>query len=77
MFMVTGISALQSFEREPTDQSVTQGDSLTIPCRVNHRVGVLQWTRDEFGLGVERHLPGYDRYRMIGTDDEGKYTHIE
>lgn len=29
-------------------------------------------TRDGFGLGTERTLEGFQRYRMIGSDDEGK-----
>ena len=28
----------------------------------------VQWTRDDFGLGTDRALPGYDRYRMAGED---------
>ena len=33
---------------------------------------MLQWTRDGFGLGVERNLTGFDRYHMSGYDEEGK-----
>ena len=35
-------------------------------------VGQLQWTKDGFGLGIERNLEGFSRYSMIGADDEGE-----
>jgi hypothetical protein len=28
---------------------------VTLPCRVENKVGFLQWTRDGFGLGETRH----------------------
>ena len=30
--------------------------------------GSVQWTKDGFGLGVERSLPGYPRYQMAGRN---------
>lgn len=35
--------------------------------------GILQWTKDDFGLGAHRNLSGYERYAMVGSDEEGKY----
>ncbi len=35
-------------------------------------MGALQWTRDDFGLGTDRALAGYKRYKMTGSDEEGK-----
>ena len=62
----------QSFLREPFDQIATVGEHVTLPCRVSDRRGVLQWTRDDFGLGSDRRLDGFSRYAMTGSDDEGK-----
>ena len=45
---------------------------VTLPCRVENRIGLLQWTRDGFGLGDTRQLSGYSRYRLVGSDDESK-----
>jgi hypothetical protein len=61
----------QRFLREPVDQTEIQGGHATLPCRVENKVGMLQWTRDGFGLGIERNLTGFDRYRMTGSDEEG------
>ena len=64
--------ANQAFVREPKNQIATVGDHVTLPCQVVNKRGVLQWTRDGFGLGTDRNLTGYDRYRMSGHDEEGK-----
>ena len=45
---------------------------MTLPCRVENKIGVIQWTRDGFGLGDTRDLSGYSRYKLIGSDDESK-----
>ena len=45
---------------------------VTLPCRVHNKIGIIQWTRDGFGLGDTRDLSGYSRYRLIGSDDESK-----
>ena len=46
---------------------------VTLPCRVENKIGVIQWTRDGFGLGDTRDLSGYSRYKLIGSDDESKW----
>ncbi len=63
---------VQSFLREPFDQISTVGEHVTLPCRVVGKQGVLQWTRDDFGLGNSRDLDGFRRYTMTGSDEEGK-----
>ena len=68
----TAAASTQSFLREPFDQIATVGEHVTLPCRVSDRRGVLQWTRDDFGLGSDRGLDGFARYTMTGSDDEGK-----
>ncbi|XP_037302096.1 synaptogenesis protein syg-1-like, partial [Manduca sexta] len=60
----------QRFAMEPQDQSAIIGSRVTLPCRVENKVGALQWTKDDFGLGTHRNLSGYDRYSMIGSDEE-------
>ena len=45
---------------------------MTLPCQVENKRGMLQWTRDGFGLGIERNLTGFDRYHMVGSDEEGE-----
>ena len=62
----------QAFLREPFDQIAIVGEHVTLPCRVVNKRGVLQWTRDDFGLGTDRNLTGFKRYRMSGSDEEGK-----
>ncbi|XP_073965605.1 irregular chiasm C-roughest protein-like [Choristoneura fumiferana] len=66
--------AEQRFAMEPQDQSAIIGSRVTLPCRVENKAGELQWTRDDFGLGTNRNLSGYDRYFMIGSDEEGDYS---
>ena len=53
-----------------------QGEHVTLPCQVENKRGMLQWTRDGFGLGIERNLTGFDRYHMVGSDEEGKNTSL-
>ncbi|KAL0810397.1 hypothetical protein ABMA28_010542 [Loxostege sticticalis] len=64
----------QRFAIEPQDQSAVVGSRVTLPCRVENKAGQLQWTKDDFGLGTHRHLNGYERYKMIGSDEEGDYS---
>lgn len=40
---------------------------------MENKAGQLQWTKDDFGLGLHRDLSGYERYKMIGSDEEGKF----
>ena len=47
---------------------------ITLPCVVQHKKGLLQWTKDGFGLGVARELPGYPRYRMTGEEEKGNWS---
>ena len=68
------VSGVQRFLREPYDQTASVGEHVTLPCRVENKEGNIQWTRDDFGLGLNRNLAGFDRYRMSGSDEEGDYT---
>lgn len=64
----------QVFAIEPQDQVAVVGSRAILPCRVLNKKGVLQWTKDDFGLGTRRRLPAFDRYSMIGSDDEGDFS---
>lgn len=64
--------SVQRFEREPEDQTAVVGETVVMACRVINKAGVLQWTKDDFGLGSDRNLSGFERYSMIGSEDEGK-----
>ena len=70
LHLVVGLE--QRFAMEPQDQTAIVGSRVTLPCRVINKTGVLQWTKDDFGLGTHRNLSGFDRYAMIGSDEEGK-----
>lgn len=67
-----GRSGPQRFEREPEDQTAVVGETVVMACRVLNKAGVLQWTKDDFGLGSDRNLSGFERYSMVGLEDEGK-----
>lgn len=64
----------QKFAMEPQDQVAAIGSRVILPCRIINRQGIIQWTKDDFGLGVRRRLSGFDRYSMIGSDEEGDYS---
>lgn len=61
----------QKFAMEPQDQTAVVGSKVTLPCRVIGKSGILQWTKDDFGLGTHRNLSGFERYSMVGSDEEG------
>lgn len=64
----------QKFTIEPENQSATIGTKVLLPCRVVGKLGVLQWTKDDFGLGTHRNLSAFERYSMVGNENAGDYT---
>lgn len=64
----------QRFAMEPQDQTAIVGSRVTLPCRVIGKQGQLQWTKDDFGLGTHRNLSGFERYSMVGSDEEGDFS---
>lgn len=64
----------QRFAMEPQDQTAIVGSRVTLPCRVVGKNGMLQWTKDDFGLGTHRNLSGFERYSMVGSDEEGDFS---
>ncbi|XP_052872055.1 irregular chiasm C-roughest protein-like [Anopheles cruzii] len=67
-------NAEQRFAMEPQDQTAIVGSRVTLPCRVVNKSGQLQWTKDDFGLGTQRNLSGFERYTMVGSDEEGDFS---
>ncbi|XP_054285221.1 irregular chiasm C-roughest protein-like [Macrosteles quadrilineatus] len=61
----------QKFAMEPQDQTAVVGSRVTLPCRVINKSGLLQWTKDGFGLG---NLTGFERYSMVANEEEGDYS---
>lgn len=68
----TGSGLKQRFANQPSPQTAVIGSTVVLPCRIINKVGQLQWTRDDFGLGNERELYAFKRYTMIGSDEEGE-----
>lgn len=64
----------QRFAMEPQNQTAVLGSRVTLPCRVVDKMGALQWTKDDFGLGQHRNLSGFERYSMVGSDEEGDFS---
>jgi len=58
----------QQFLRQPTDVTAIAGQKVVLACTVEDKEGLLQWTKDDFGLGTKRDLPGYPTYTMRGED---------
>jgi len=58
----------QYFVKQPEDVTVVAGEKAILTCIVDFKEGSLQWTKDGFGLGTNRSLPGYPKYTMVGSD---------
>lgn len=72
--LLTLSTTKQQFAREPSNEFVSLGDSVTFPCRIRNQVGIVQWTRDGFGLGLGKNLHGFVRYKIVGRTDEGDWS---
>ena len=55
------LSKSQRFLVTPESTTVMEGEEARLRCEVDNLVGVLQWTKDDFGLGTRRELPGFER----------------
>ena len=40
---------------------------VVLPCAVEDKEGLLQWTKDDFGLGTKRDLPGYPTHNRLDS----------
>ena len=43
---------------------------VVLPCTVEDKEGLLQWTKDDFGLGTKRDLPGPSVSLRVNTIDD-------
>ena len=68
---------IQRFLEEPESVVVVEGSCVRLHCRVANKEGVLQWTKDDFGLGGERTMPEYERFSLFGDDRETWNLEIE
>ena len=59
------VSPQQRFLAEPRSVLVAEGEAaVRLDCAVADMAGSLQWTRDDFGLGLNRNLKGFERLRI-------------
>ena len=65
-----GRNLQQNFSKQPESVRILEGGNVTLECGVRNKVGVLQWTKDDFGLGTSRSLPGYSRMSMVGDNNQ-------
>ncbi|XP_054719088.1 nephrin-like [Uloborus diversus] len=67
-----GIKGQQQYFRvKPQDSSVVEGQSIELQCRIGNQAGSVQWSKDGFVLGFDRMIPGYPRYIMEGSGEDG------
>ncbi|XP_022323502.2 kin of IRRE-like protein 1 isoform X1 [Crassostrea virginica] len=67
----------QELLEEPENEKSIIGGRIQLKCVVKNRSGIVQWTKDGFGLGNDRDLPPYPRYRMVGGRTEVNNDIIE
>lgn len=63
-----------SFLVEPENVTTELGRRVVLQCRVENipENMTAQWTRDGFGLGDDRELSSFERYRMVGQNWKSK-----
>ena len=66
------IAAQARFLMTPTAVTAKLGSTVVLPCSIEGVVGSPQWTQNGFGLGTDRSLPAWERYKMIGLDQRRK-----
>ena len=61
---VQGRLLSQYFVMTPMNLTVNSGEHVRLRCEVGNIAGYCQWTREGFGLGLDRQLPSFPRYLM-------------
>ncbi|XP_053999054.1 nephrin [Hylaeus anthracinus] len=66
----------QYFRVTPRNSSVLEGGDVTIPCEVEHRVGIVQWVKDGFAYVIQPSgdIVGHPRLKLIGDQNAGIYN---
>ena len=73
MFVCISVSGQDvQFLKEPADVTFIGGQNIELECQILNPPGAVQWTRGGFGLGSDRDLSGYNRYKMVGSVENGK-----
>ncbi|KAK3870388.1 hypothetical protein Pcinc_024381 [Petrolisthes cinctipes] len=67
------VAGQQKFVVRPKSVSVMEGEDVMLRCVVDKQQGRVQWTKDGFALGFERHVPGYPRYTYLGDAGRGEH----
>ncbi|XP_051261482.1 nephrin isoform X2 [Dicentrarchus labrax] len=71
--LIWGMQAQQAFRSEPRNLTVRMGATAVLRCEVLRASGTVQWVKDGLLLGLQRSLPGFPRYSMIGNPKRGQY----
>ena len=58
----------------PQTVNVTRGSDVTLPCKIENRVGQVQWVKSGLTLGYDREVTGYQRYSITGSEAAGEYN---
>lgn len=69
-FVLFSVFGGQDLLEGPVSVKSTIGGRILLKCVVKNRSGIVQWTQNGFGLGNDRDLPPYPRYRMVGERTE-------
>lgn len=69
-FVLFSVFGGQDLLEGPESVKSTIGGRILLKCIVKNRSGIVQWTQNGFGMGNERDLPPYPRYRMVGERTE-------
>lgn len=59
----------QTFLTTPKNQTALIGDTVVFHCGISNKSGLLQWTKDGFGLGLQEDLVHMERYSMKSSHD--------
>ena len=65
-------AAAARFLKTPTAATAKLGSTVVLPCSIEGVAGSPQWTQNGFGLGTDRSLPAWERYKMTGLDHRRK-----
>ena len=65
-------TAAARFLKTPRAATAKLGSTVVLPCSIEGVAGSPQWTQNGFGLGTERSLPAWERYKMTGLDHRRK-----
>ena len=63
----------QRFIIVPENVNITKGEDVTLSCKVENRIGEVQWVKSGLTLGYSRNITGFPRYSVIGDHEEGVF----